>query len=123
MHLTQPPPFAHALPRRANIRYSTKPAQNRFPPPGQHTEIHKRRTVEWETKCASAHSDAALKRLLEYSGAALAPFDRLVRELQVRPDLAPILAYLSLSSPYKNDHGPLAGAAGAPRSRPYLAPI
>lgn len=49
----------------------------------QHTEIHKRRTIEWETKCGSAHSDAALRRLIEYSSTALAPFDRLVRELQV----------------------------------------
>ena len=32
----------------------------------QHTETHKRKVVEWETRCASAHADKALKRLVEY---------------------------------------------------------
>jgi len=56
----------------------------------QHTEIHKRRTIEWETKCGSTHSDAALRRLIEYSSTALAPFDRLVRELQVGATSMPL---------------------------------
>ena len=47
----------------------------------QHTESHKRKVVEWETRCASARADRALKRLVEYSSSSLAPFDRLVREL------------------------------------------
>ena len=54
-----------------------------FISPFQHTETHKRKVVEWETRCASARADRALKRLIDYSASSLAPFDRLVRELTV----------------------------------------